>query len=180
MAFRAFFEKRGKYPRFKSKRDRPSFCAATGVGFFRADGKSIKLPVIGWVRMREAVRFSGPLKRATVSCEAGRWFVALMIETDDVQPVTQPEAVVGVDLGVTTLATLSTGEAITGPKVHKTMLGAACGVPTRLGAQAPRLGELPQGQGTAGTAARPHRQRPQGRHSQADDAAGQDLSRDRH
>jgi transposase len=30
----------------------------------------------------------------------------------DVQPMTQPEAVVGIDLGVTTLATLSTGEAI--------------------------------------------------------------------
>ena len=72
--------------------------------------------------MREEVRFSGPLKRATVSCEAGRWFVALMIETDDVQPVSQPEATVGVDLGVTTLATLSTGEAIEGPKAHRAAL----------------------------------------------------------
>jgi putative transposase len=84
-AFRSFFDGRGKYPRFKSKDDRKSFCAANEAGTFRADGKRIKLPVIGWVRMREAVRFSGPLKRATVSCEAGRWFVALTIETDDVQ-----------------------------------------------------------------------------------------------
>jgi putative transposase len=121
-AFRAFFEKRGKYPHFKSKRDKPSFCAANEAGTFRADGKRIKLPVIGWVRMREEVRFSGPLKRATVSCEAGRWFVALMIETDDVQPVVQPRDVVGVDLGVTTLATLSTGEAIAGPRAHKVLL----------------------------------------------------------
>jgi putative transposase len=59
--------------------------------------------VIGWVKMREAVRFTGPLKRATVSCEAGRWFVALQIETDDVKPVTQPEAEVGIDLGVSAL-----------------------------------------------------------------------------
>jgi putative transposase len=121
-AFRAFFEKRGKYPRFKSKRDRASFCAASGAGTFRADGKRIKLPVIGWVRMREAVRFSGQLKRATVSREADRWFVSLVIETDDVQPVEQPAAVVGVDLGVTALATLSTGEVIDGPKSHKVAL----------------------------------------------------------
>jgi putative transposase len=121
-AYRAFFEGRAKYPRFKRKDDKPSFCAANEAGTFRADGKRIKLPVIGWVRMREAVRFSGPLKRATVSCEAGRWFVALQIDTDDVRPVAQPEAVVGIDLGVTTLATLSTGEAIEGPKSHAAAL----------------------------------------------------------
>ena len=77
-AFRGFFEKRTAYPRFKRKEDKPSFCAANEAGTFRADGKRIKLPVIGWVRMREAVRFTGPLKRATVSCEAGRWFVSLL------------------------------------------------------------------------------------------------------
>jgi putative transposase len=81
-----FFEKRGRYPRFKRKDGRASFCAANEAGTFRADGERIKLPVIGWVRMREAVRFSGSLKRATVSYEGGRWFVALMVETDDVGP----------------------------------------------------------------------------------------------
>ena len=75
-AFRGFFDKRTAYPRFKRKEDKPSFCAANEAGTFRADGKRIKLPVIGWVRMREAVRFTGPLKRATVCCEAGRWFVS--------------------------------------------------------------------------------------------------------
>src|SRR5262249_13769419 len=121
-AFLAFFEKRCRYPRFKRKDDRASFCAANEVGTFRTNGKRIKLPVIGWVKMREAVRFTGPLKRATVSCEAGRWFVALQIETDDVKPVTQPEAEVGIDLGVSALATLSTGEIIVGPKSHAAAL----------------------------------------------------------
>ncbi|MCC3246709.1 transposase [Methylocystis sp. WRRC1] len=121
-AFRAFFEKRGKYPRFKRKDDRVGFCAANEAGTFRADGKRIKLPVVGWVRMREAVRFSGPLKRATASREADRWFISLLVETDDVKPVVQPHAEVGVDLGVKTLATLSTGESIEGPKSHKTAL----------------------------------------------------------
>ena len=121
-AFHAFFEKRGKYPRFKHKDDRASFCAANEVGTFRADGKKIKLPVIGWVRMREAARFAGPLKRATVSLEAGRWFVSLVIETPDFAPHVPPLAHVGVDLGVKTLATLSTGESVEGPKAHKTLL----------------------------------------------------------
>jgi putative transposase len=83
-AFRGFFDKRCAFPRFRRKEDKPSFCAANEAGTFRADGERIKLPVIGWVRMREEVRFSGPLKGATVSCEAGRWFVSVLVETDDV------------------------------------------------------------------------------------------------
>ena len=38
-------------------------------------------------------------------------------------PWRSQEAVVGIDLGVTTLATLSTGETIEGPKSHKAALG---------------------------------------------------------
>lgn len=121
-AFRAFFEKRSKYPRFKKRGRHDSFCAANEAGTFRVDGQKIKLPVVGWVRMREAVRFTGKLKRVTVSREADRWFVSVMVETDDIKPVEQPCAAVGVDLGVATLATLSTGEAIAGPKAHKKLL----------------------------------------------------------
>ena len=123
MAFRAFFEKRGRYPRFKKKGVRYSFCAANEAGTFRVDGKRIRLPVIGWVRMREPVRFSGRLKRVTVCREADRWFASIMVETGDVEPVEQPCAAIGVDLGVKTLATLSSGEAIPGPKAHKALLG---------------------------------------------------------
>ena len=121
-AFRAFFEKRGKYPRFKKRGQHDSFCAANEAGTFRVDGKKIKLPVIGWVRMREAVRFTGKFKRVTVSREADRWFISVMVETNDIKPVEQPCAAVGIDLGIATLATLSTGEAIPGPKAHTAML----------------------------------------------------------
>jgi putative transposase len=117
-----FFKKRGKYPRFKKKGVYDSFCAANEAGTFRTDGKNIKLPVIGWVRMREAVRFTGKLKRVAVSREADRWFASVMVETDDVKRVVQPQAAVGVDLGVTVLATLSQGVAIAGPKAHKALL----------------------------------------------------------
>lgn len=116
---------KGRYPAFKSKaKSSPSFCAANETGTFRAEGKRIKLPVVGWIRMREPVRFAGPLKRATVSKTAGRWFVSVLIDTEDVKPIERPAVprIVGVDLGVTTLAMLSTGEAIEGPKAHKAAL----------------------------------------------------------
>lgn len=121
--FRSFFEKRGRYPRFKKKDVRDSFCAANEAGTFRVDGRRVKLPKVGWVRMREEVRFAGKLKRVTVGREADRWYASVMIETDDIKPVKHPCEVVGVDLGLSTLAMLSTGEAITGPKAHTGLLG---------------------------------------------------------
>jgi putative transposase len=117
-AFRSFFEKRGKYPRFKKKGVHDSFCAANETGTLRTNGKRIKLPVIGWVRMREVVRFEGALKRATISREADRWFVSLTIEAVYVAlPLPRQEVV-----GVSTLATPSRGEVVTGPKAHTALL----------------------------------------------------------
>lgn len=117
-AYKNFFAGRGRFPRFKSRSVRASFCASNSL--VRVDGKRVKLPVIGWVRLREEVRFRGPIKRATVSMDAtGKWFVSLMIETQDVHPIIGLSGKVGVDLGVKALATLSTGETIEGPKSHK-------------------------------------------------------------
>jgi putative transposase len=126
IAFRNFKSNthNGRYPRFKSRaKATPSFCAANEAGTFRAEGKRIKLPVIGWIKMREAVRFDGVLKRATISKSAGRWFVSVLVDTD-IQPIERPviPRVVGIDLGVTTLAALSTGEMVAGPKAHKNAL----------------------------------------------------------
>jgi putative transposase len=122
-AFDRFFKKNARYPRFKAKdRARDSFCAANEVGTFRTDGKRIKLPVLGWVRMREAVRFSGTCKRVTISRTAGRWFASIMIDTDDVKPAVPPNVAIGVDLGVKMLATLSNAPPVSGPKPHTRLL----------------------------------------------------------
>ena len=82
--------------------------------------KKIQIPRLGWVRMTEQVRFAGQIKSCTLSRTADDWFVSLMIDTESPVP-TQKEkgAVVGVDLGVKAMATLSTGETIEGPKAHK-------------------------------------------------------------
>jgi len=67
--------------------------------------------------MREALRFTGKVLSATVSREADRWFVAITVDTADApKRPAEHEGAVGVDLGVLTLATLSTGERIPGPR----------------------------------------------------------------
>ncbi|MCA3245928.1 MAG: transposase, partial [Azospirillum sp.] len=122
-AFRSFFEKRGRYPRFKKKGASDSFCAANEVGTFRIEDRRIKLPVIGWVRLHESPRFDGVAKRVTVSRTADRWFASILFEVADTVADMPPISAVGVDLGVTDLAVLSDGTKIAGSKPHKKLLG---------------------------------------------------------
>lgn len=126
-AFKRFFAGQGKYPRFKKKGVHDSFRADPGPdkahpNAVEVTGKRVKLPVIGWVRMREALRFQGEVKSATVSRVAGRWFVSLTVEIDHQVPARESQAVGGVDLGVKALATLSDGSGVDGPKALRSNL----------------------------------------------------------
>ena len=127
-AFESFFGGRAKLPRFKKKgRSNDSFRADNGTdkhhpNAVEVDCKRVRLPVIGWVRMREALRFKGRIKSATVSRVADRWFVSLGVEVDHVPPVRENQAAGGVDLGVKAMATLSDGSVIEGPKALRTNL----------------------------------------------------------
>ncbi len=120
-AFRNFFAGRAKYPKFRKKGVHDRFTLTNDK--FRIDGSRIRIPKLGWVRMRESLRFTGKIMSATVSRVADRWFVSITVDTED-PPRRQAEnqGAVGVDLGVAALATLSTGEIIQGPRPHKALL----------------------------------------------------------
>ncbi|MCZ7570172.1 MAG: transposase [Ardenticatenaceae bacterium] len=116
-AFVNFFEKRAKYPKFKSKR--------RGLGSFsfpqsvKAEGNRVWLPKIGWVRFRKSREIEGTIKRATISHQVSGWYVSLLceIETPAPEPVLPtPETTISVDLGLTDFAVLSTGERIPNPR----------------------------------------------------------------
>jgi putative transposase len=119
-AFTQFFRKEAAYPTFKKKGVHDAFyisndkCAVRGTRFC--------IPRLGWVRMREALRFTGNLLSAVVSRIADRWFVSFAVRLDDTPRTCESQACVGIDLGVLTLATLSTGEKIEGPKPLRTLL----------------------------------------------------------
>ena len=119
-AFQNFFARRAKYPIFKKKGIHDSFTLTNDQ--FAVCGKRMRIPNLGWVRMREAVRFSGPVMSATISRTAGRWFVSITADTQDTPPPCESHAVVGVDLGVNRLATLSDGTLIDGRKPHRSLL----------------------------------------------------------
>lgn len=74
-AFNRFFTGQAKYPRFKKKGEYDSFRADPGPDknhphAVDVSGKRVKLPVIGWVRMRELLRFRGKVLSAVAIATA--------------------------------------------------------------------------------------------------------------
>lgn len=106
------------FPQFKRKgRGRESYRITTG-SFGLTDRRHIQLPRIGMVRLHENARRLDRLiskglarvKSATVTIEAGRFYVSL--QTELLRPQANhrpsaPDSVVGVDLGVRRLATVA-------------------------------------------------------------------------
>jgi len=116
-AYQNFFAGRAGYPRFKSKkRDHPRFRYPAGA---RVDQNRIFLPRIGWVRLRLSRPIDGKLKSVTVKRRAERWFVLPLteFEIDEASPrVDDASLVVGIDLGLTRLATISDGTSVDPPR----------------------------------------------------------------
>ncbi|PWI58416.1 RNA-guided endonuclease InsQ/TnpB family protein, partial [Sulfoacidibacillus thermotolerans] len=119
-AFERFFRGEAKYPTFKKKGIHDRFTLTNDQ--FAVCDKRIRVPKLGWVRMRETLRFSGKIMSATISREADKWFVSLTVDTEDAPPMCENQAIVGVDLGVNRLATLSDGTFVTGAKPHRALL----------------------------------------------------------
>ena len=117
-AFRNFFRtKDGKtYPKFHKKGVKDSFTVDSTK--FVVDGKKIRIPKLGWVRMAEELRFDGKLMSATVKKRAGKWFVSIAVETAATVSENQASGAVGIDLGVKTLVTLSDGTVFENPKTY--------------------------------------------------------------
>lgn len=120
-AFKNFWDaskagRRGGLPRFKAKgKCRDSFRLR---GQLHVEPARLKLPVLGWLRIKGSARgfYADKILYATVSREAGSWYVAITVEQVRPAPVTPPGEAIGLDLGVTHFATLSTGEIISAPK----------------------------------------------------------------
>ncbi|MFL5655069.1 MAG: RNA-guided endonuclease InsQ/TnpB family protein [Ktedonobacteraceae bacterium] len=129
-AYQRFFERvalkkaglfKGKvgFPKFKKK--------SKAIGSFRLTGqihvyeKSVKLPRIGIVRLHEKdyIPTDAKILSATVSEEAGRWFISIQVKEEQEKPERTATTAIGVDLGIKTLATLSDGVTFGNPRALK-------------------------------------------------------------
>ncbi|MEB3177832.1 MAG: RNA-guided endonuclease TnpB family protein [Nostocaceae cyanobacterium] len=108
------FNKTAGVPKFKKKGKRDYFTLEGTVKIF--SNNKIKVPVIGVLKTYE--RLPQVLtKSCTISRQADRWFISFRFEIETQN--SKHTNVVGVDLGVKSLATLSTGEVILGAKSSK-------------------------------------------------------------
>ncbi len=118
-AFSNFFEGRAKYPRFKSKKKTRRSAEYTKSAFTYRGGAltlaKMKDP-LDMVWSRPLPEGAQPSTVTVSQDSAGRWFVSLLCEDATVKPLPVLDAAVGIDAGLTSLVTLSTGEKIANPR----------------------------------------------------------------
>lgn len=108
-AFKNFFKKKSKFPKFKKKGHKDSFTLNHPI-VVSAD--QIQLPRIGNVRLKEHDYIpEGRPKSAAVSKRAGRWFVSVFYEVE-IPKKDHNDEVLGIDLGIKSLVTCSDGTMI--------------------------------------------------------------------
>ncbi len=113
-AWKRCFNKSAGIPKFKKKGKRDSFTLEGTVKIL--GNNKIQVPVIGVLRTYERLP-QVLIKSCSISCQADRWFISFRFDIG--QQDLSKTSVVGVDLGVKNLATLSTGEVIAGAKSYK-------------------------------------------------------------
>ncbi|GGM23938.1 transposase [Micromonospora sonchi] len=114
------------FPRFKSRRrSTPSVRFTTGTIRVEPGRKHVVLPRLGRLKLHESARKlarrvdngTARIVSATVRRDGGRWQVAFCVEVDRANRAPAcPGSVVGVDVGITHLAVLSTGELVDNPR----------------------------------------------------------------
>lgn len=117
-AYSRFFKKVSKYPSFK-KKARGGSASFVKSAFRFEDGQL----TLAKMSAPLGIRWSRPLPEGaqpstvTVSLDAaGRWHVSLLCEDKSIKPLPRLKTVVGIDMGITALATFSTGEKIINPR----------------------------------------------------------------
>jgi putative transposase len=119
-AFSNFFAGRAKYPTFKKKRNGGS-AEFTKSAFKFRDGqvflaKSTEALNIRWSRLLPV-----GVEPSTITVKlspAGRWSISLLVDVE-IEPFPKSPNAIGIDLGITSLVPLSTGEKVANPKGFK-------------------------------------------------------------
>ena len=122
-AFKSFFKKKSKYPRFKKKGVHDSFVSVENTVSFEIKNNKIWIPRLGYVKCCEELRFenSKPLS-VTIKRIADMWFAVINVEIESPTKapiVSENQATIGVDVGIKTMLILSDGTTFESPKALK-------------------------------------------------------------
>lgn len=111
-AYKNFFRSGFGFPKFKKKSRRQSYKTNNQRGSVALENGHIKLPKIGWVKVKVHRQTKGVIKSATISMTSTeKYYVSILCETE-IAPLPKTNSSVGIDLGLENFAILSTGEKI--------------------------------------------------------------------
>ena len=111
-AYKNFFrDVKVGFPKFKSKHDNiQSYTTNNQKGTVAIAGKYIKLPKIGYVRLKQHREINGAIKNVTVSkTSSDKYYVSILVETD-MESLPETDACIGIDLGIKDLVITSDGD----------------------------------------------------------------------
>jgi len=115
-AYRNFFEKRAGFPSFKRKRGRQSAEYTRAAFKWNPKTRILTVSQLGRLKIRWSRTFTSDPTTVTITKDpSGRYFVTLVLD-EKITKFPKTGEHVGIDLGISRLATLSTGERISNPK----------------------------------------------------------------
>ena len=118
-AFNRFFTKKAKFPRFKSRRDKQSFCIPQNTEV--KDGRLYIPKFKEGIKIKQHRAMEGEIINSTISKKpCGHYYVCITVERN-IKKHKYNEKTVGVDLGIKDLAILSDGKRYKNIKSYSTM-----------------------------------------------------------
>ena len=113
-AYNNFFRSGFGFPKFKKKSHRQSYKTNnnSNKGRIILENGYVKLPKVGWVKVKAHRQINGIIKSATISMTpTGKYHISILCEIE-IASLPKTNSSIGVDLGVSDFAILSTGEKI--------------------------------------------------------------------
>ena len=120
--YKRFFTGQNKKPKFKEKTDSVhSYTTklSKGKNYIRIEGNKIRLPKLGFVKMKNTRDPMGRIINVTVRRKASGHFFASVLVEEEVYALPKTGSSVGIDLGLKEFAILSTGEKIGNPRFYR-------------------------------------------------------------
>ena len=117
-AYQKFFKEYSGFPKFKSKKThRFSYKTKSVNNNIQFLNNHIKLPKLGWVKVRDKQVPQGRILNATISQEpSGKYYCSICCTDVEIQPLSQTNNQVGIDLGIKDFAITSDGVKYSNPK----------------------------------------------------------------
>lgn len=119
VAYNNFFNKRGQFPKFKSKRAKQAFTVPQHFSL-DVEHKRLSIPKMGEIKIVPHRPIEGVIKSVTVSkTPSGKYFASLLCEVEIKIPKPKNQNEIGIDLGLKSFVVTSSGEQVDAPKFFR-------------------------------------------------------------